>query len=304
MTAGRSELRLRAPAKINLYLEVLGRRDDGFHELVTVLQAIDLCDEVTLRLRPRTRERDGGRSGGTAPEVRLELAGAAADVPGDATNLAVRAAAAVLSQAGAAADLALELRLEKRIPAAGGLGGGSSDAAAVLSGVNRLLGGPLDGGELAALAAGLGSDVAFFLHNGTALCTGRGERVLSLISPQPFAVTLLLPPFGTPTPRVYAALSAAPLPAARPRERAEALDALRRAFEDADVDELERLFRNDLEQPARALEPRLGELLDRTRLHLSGSGSTLFGFGRRDADLHSECSPTSICVAHSLPGND
>ena len=296
MTAGRSELRLRAPAKVNLYLEVLGRRADGFHELVTVLQAIDLCDEVALRLRPRSPERRAAAE----PEIRLELAGSASDVPTDATNLAVRAAALVLEAAGAAADLALELRLDKRIPPGGGLGGGSSDAAAVLSGLNRLLGEPLDGSELSALAARLGSDVAFFLHGGTALCTGRGERVLPIAPPRPFAVTLLLPPFGTQTPRVYAALAAAPAPTAGSRERA---DALCRAFDDADGDELERLFRNDLELPAREVEPRLGALLDSTRMHLSGSGSTLFGYGRLEEKLKGECPPTSICVAHSLGGN-
>lgn len=292
-SAGRSELSLRAPAKINLYLAVLGRRPDGYHELVTVMQAVDLCDELRLRLVPR--ESRPGR--GAEPEVRLQLAHPAADVPEGAENLAARAGALVLEQAGAAAELALEIVLDKRIPAGGGLGGGSSDAAAVLVGTNRLLGAPLDAEALAALAARLGSDTSFFLQGGTALCTGRGERVQPLAPPRPFEVTLLLPPFGTPTARVYAALAAPPFaPGAR---RDDELAALHRAVGGADVAALERLFRNDLEAPARAVEPRLAALLDRTRLHLSGSGSTLFGFGRVEENLHAECQPTSICLVRS-----
>lgn len=293
MSAGLSELRLRAPAKLNLYLAVLGRRPDGFHELATVLQTIDLCDELRLRRRPRSAR----ASRDPAPEVTLALAQPASGVPADADNLAVRAAALVLSRAGAADDVALDLRLDKRIPAGGGLGGGSSDAAAALDGANRLLGSPLDLPTLEALAAQLGSDVAFFLHGGTALCTGRGERVQPIAPPRPFEVTLLLPPFATPTPRVYGALAAAaPSRSGGPDD----LDALRRAIADADVATLDALFRNDLETPARRVEPRLAALLDRTRLHLSGSGSTLFGFGRLEARLQDACQPTSICLARSL----
>ena len=295
-SGGRSDLTLRAPAKINLYLAVLGRRPDGYHELVTVMQALDLCDELRLRLVPRESRPTGGAHG-AEPEVRLRLAHPAPGVPEGAENLAARAGALVLAQAGAAAELALEIELDKRIPAGGGLGGGSSDAAAVLLGTNRLLGAPLDSGALAALAARLGSDVAFFLHGGTALCTGRGERVQPLAPPRPFEVTLLRPPFATPTERVYAALAAPPLaPDAR---RDGELAALHRATDGAEVAALERLFRNDLEAPARAVEPRLAALLDRTRLHLSGSGSTLFGFGRVEENLHTECQPTSICLARS-----
>jgi 4-diphosphocytidyl-2-C-methyl-D-erythritol kinase len=294
---GRSELSLRAPAKINLYLAVLGRRPDGYHELVTIMQAVDLCDELRLRLVPRDSRPGRVEGRGAEPEVRLQLAHPAPGVPEGSENLAARAGALVLEQAGAAAELALEIVLDKRIPAGGGLGGGSSDAAAVLVGTNRLLGAPLDADALAALAARLGSDTCFFLQGGTALCTGRGERVQPLVPPQPFEVTLLLPPFGTPTARVYAALDAPPCaPDAR---RDDELAALHRAAGGADVAALERLFRNDLEAPARAVDPRLAALLDRTRLHLSGSGSTLFGFGRVAENLQAECQPTSICLARS-----
>jgi 4-diphosphocytidyl-2-C-methyl-D-erythritol kinase len=294
MTTGKPELTLRAPAKINLYLAVLGRRPDGYHELVTVLQAIDLSDELRLRLVPRERPAGG------SPQVTLELAHPAPGVPDGAENLAVQAAELLLEAADAAAELAVELRLDKRIPAGGGLGGGSSDAAAVLTGLNRLLGAPLGTAALEGLAARLGSDVAFFLHGGTALCTGRGERVQPITPPRPFTVTLLLPPFATPTPRVYGALSAGERSAARAGADTETL---RRSVANADIRELERLFRNDLERPARSVEPRLAELLDRTRLHLSGSGSTLFGYGGLEAELKGACQAASICLAQSHSGN-
>src|SRR5262245_18066788 len=178
----RDVVHLRAPAKVNLYLQVLGRRADGFHELVTVLHAIDLCDELSLQRRQRRRDIAGG-----APDVALHVEG---DAPAGESNLAHRAARALLAESGAAGDVGLDIRLRKRIPAGGGLGGGSSDAAAVLSGLNALLGRPCSHETLMSLAAQLGSDVAFFLHGGTALCTGRGEIVRPLQPPRPQALTL------------------------------------------------------------------------------------------------------------------
>lgn len=274
-----------APAKVNLYLRVLGRRPDGFHELVTVLQALSLSDDLELSLRARDPAAPPG-----APDVRLVLEAAPPEVPGGAGNLATRAGAAVLARAGAAGDTGLDIRLWKRIPAGGGLAGGSSDAAAVLRGANRLLGDPLDAATLRALAAELGSDVAFFLVGGTALCTGRGEVVEPLEAPAPCDVTLVMPPFATSTAAVYAAWSASARPAPPPD-----LPRLRAALADADAAGLQALFANDLQAAARAVEPRLAALLDRTQLNLSGSGSTLFGYGPRTPDLHGTCESASIC---------
>lgn len=156
-------LELLAPAKINLTLEVLGRRDDGYHEVATLMQTIDMCDR--LRIEP-------------ANTVALQLGGEAlAGVPLEGPgNLAYRAALALMEEAG---DMALGARiiLEKRVPAGSGLGGGSSDAAAVLRGLNRFWGLDLEQEALSAVAARVGSDVSFFLHCGTAECRGRGEAV-------------------------------------------------------------------------------------------------------------------------------
>jgi 4-diphosphocytidyl-2-C-methyl-D-erythritol kinase len=292
----RAELTLPAPAKVNLYLEVLGRREDGFHELLTVLQTVDLCDEITVALRPR---RAGHADGQT--DVRLAMRTSSAGVPRGPDNLVVRAAHALLGRAGAAGDVGVDVSLAKRIPAGGGLGGGSSDAATTLDALNRLLGEPLDAPALHAIASELGSDVPFFLHGGTALCMGRGERVRPLAPPRPFLTTLLLPPYSTATPAVYAALHAPDAPADAGTASAR-IEALADRIDDAAEDTLEDLFRNDLEAAARRAEPRLDALMDRTGLHLSGSGSTLFGFGRRERDIHAACESALICFVDSRIG--
>ncbi len=153
---------LRSPAKINLFLEIVGRRPDGYHEIVSVMQLVDLCDEVALS--PRT-------SG-----IRVIVRDAA--LPDGPDNLAYRAAAALLEAAGCRDGV--DIQLAKRIPVGGGLGGGSSNAAAVLVGVNRLftLGWTL--AELRTFSARLGSDVPFFLGDALALVTGRGETLRPL----------------------------------------------------------------------------------------------------------------------------
>ncbi len=277
---------IRAPAKVNTFLAVTGRRDDGFHELVTVLQTVELCDELEVALRARRTDAAPG-----APDVTLELLGSGPGVPADARNLAVRAAEALLREAGAAGDVGVSIRLHKRIPAGGGLGGGSSDAAAVLAALDALLARPLGPSGLQRLAARLGSDVPFFLVGGTALCTGRGEIVTPIAPPAPHDVTLLMPPFGTSTAAVYGAF--APSGGARPP--APSLDSLAEMICGAGVEALAALHRNDLTSAARHVEPRLGALLDATGLHLSGSGSTLFGYGDHDAALQAACPSALIC---------
>src|SRR2546423_2242937 len=163
---------LNAAAKVNLILEVLGKRDDGYHGLVTVMQAVALCDRITLE----------------DADV-LELA-SSPGVPADGRNLALRAATALREAAGVTRGA--RITLDKRIPVAAGLGGGSSDAAAVLLGLNRLwnLRWPL--ARLAEVAVTLGMDVPFFLRGGVALGTGRGERVAPLAG-MPLALVLVNP---------------------------------------------------------------------------------------------------------------
>ena len=185
-------LRLAAPAKINLHLEILGRDAAGFHLLETVFQALDLADEVTVE---------------TAPGEPVTIC--TCDLPGlecGPGNLAVRAVEALRPHLPGLGSV--RIHLAKRIPVGGGLGGGSSDAAAVLRAVDALAG-PLPAATLRSVAASLGSDVPFFLVGGTAHGLGRGGDLTPLPVLPSQVVTLIFPPFGCPTPQVFAALTEA-----------------------------------------------------------------------------------------------
>jgi 4-diphosphocytidyl-2-C-methyl-D-erythritol kinase len=256
-------LREPARAKLNLFLDVAGRRADGYHDLVTVFHEIDLADEVTAEIR----------GGGGPGEVALELAGEpSADVPADATNLAVRAARALLDASGSGA--ALRLRLTKRIPSGAGLGGGSADAAAALRAVDRLLGLGTPRERMLSIAATLGSDVPFLVEGGSALGRGRGE-VLERVPARPMRFLLLVPSFAIATAAVYRALPAALPPSRDP-------SAVLRALAAGDDAALAASATNALLGAACAVEPRLAEVLGAARaalgprVHLTGSGSTLF----------------------------
>lgn len=178
----------RAYAKINLTLDVLGKRPDGYHELATVMQAIDLSDTICL-----TETGDD--------QIHLTCTQEVLNTPG---NLVVRAADVVRRRVGWRGGVHIEL--DKRIPFAAGLGGGSSDAAAVLMALQRWQGFTLAPAELLEMAASLGSDVPFFLHGGLALCEGRGERVTPLVPYWPASMRWLLllkPAIGLSTPAVF-----------------------------------------------------------------------------------------------------
>ncbi len=177
---------VKAPAKINLYLEVGARRPDGFHEVRTVIQAVEVFDRLDLELL------EGGEG------IRLEVEGTA---PQGEDNLCFRAAAGFLEETGL--RLGVRIVLTKNIPEAAGLGGGSSDAAAVLRGLNLLTGEALGREDLFRMAARLGSDVPFFLVGGTVMGEGRGERVKPLAQAPPLPVVLANPGTGLPTSEVY-----------------------------------------------------------------------------------------------------
>ncbi len=182
------QVKIMAYAKVNLTLEVIGKREDGYHNVATILQTVDLGDTVVID------EADG---------LAVEC-----DEPGlsGESNLAWKAAAALAERVGIVPRV--HIRIEKGIPVASGLGGGSADAAATLVGLNRLWGLGLSGEELAGVAAGLGSDVPFLLKGGTALGTGRGDEITPL--PQlPVSEMLLVVPaesIEAKTPTMYRAL--------------------------------------------------------------------------------------------------
>jgi 4-diphosphocytidyl-2-C-methyl-D-erythritol kinase len=175
-----------APAKINLSLRVLGRRDDGFHAIKSLMVPISLCD--TLEITPRA-------------EVGLEFLCDDPSLPTDDTNLVVRAAKLFCSSQKREPKVRIEL--QKKIPHGAGLGGGSSDAAATLLGLDALFATRLPLETLSGLAAQLGSDVPFFLHGRAATVSGRGELVTPCNFPQTLPLLLIKPPFGVPTPWAY-----------------------------------------------------------------------------------------------------
>jgi len=180
-------MRLRAPAKLNLYLRVLGRRPDGYHEIETLLARIDLADELTLEAHPRALE--------------LSCSDPALSCGDD--NLIMQAAHRL--QAATGTRHGARIHLLKRIPVAAGLGGGSSDAAAILLGLNELWGLRLSRERLSELAAQVGSDVPFFLAEAPfAIGRGRGELIEPIAQAQPFAFVLVVPPERLSTKDVYA----------------------------------------------------------------------------------------------------
>jgi len=264
-------LTLRAPAKINLGLEVLRRRPDGFHDLNTLFATVGVED--TLTLLPNETG---------SVECRVEGNPALAAEP---DNLVVRAARLVRERWGTP-GLGVSIRLHKAIPAGAGLGGGSSDAAATLLGLRSLWNLTLDDADLLALAATLGSDVPFFIHGGLALGSGRGEVLEPIDASVPdWWVTLVNPGIHIPTPWAFGALDR--------REERQASN-LRAALDCALLEphSMPRLFVNDFEPPVFAAYPELAAI--RQELYrngallalMSGSGSTLFGLfpGRSDAE--------------------
>ena len=199
-------LTLKAPAKLNLGLEVLGHRDDGYHEVVTVLQTVDLCDTVTLERADTITLGPFDKPFGSAQD-KLRVSGSGLPQEDD---LAWQAAFLLQGECGV--EQGVRIGLEKAIPEAAGLGGGSSDAAAVLRGLNALWELGFSRERLAELGARLGSDVPFFVYGGTALAQGRGERILPLPPAQLPWVVLLCPPVPVParkTAALYEALTPA-----------------------------------------------------------------------------------------------
>lgn len=178
---------VRVPGKVNLYLAVGDARDDGYHELTTVFHAVSLFDEVTVR---------------TADVMSLDIIGEGADtLPVDERNLAWQAAELLADHVGRTPDVAITI--EKAIPVAGGMAGGSADAAAVLVAMNTLWEQGVPRRDLHALAARLGSDVPFALHGGTALGTGRGEELATVLARNTFHWVLAFAHRGLSTPAVF-----------------------------------------------------------------------------------------------------
>lgn len=268
-----NSLTLQAPAKLNPFLRVLGRRDDGFHEIDTIMVKLpELADELEFR-------ETGGFSFSCDDP----------DVPGDDRNLVVKAVRAYETAANISCRFAITLK--KSIPHGAGLGGGSSDAAATLIGLDQLHDGKLGTGRLHEIAASLGSDIPFFLNPGAARCKGRGEIIEPVPSPPTMRVLLLKPWFSVPTPDAYGRWS----------ESFELPGICYAAQEISGVSLV-----NDLERPVFGKHRFLAELKqwllvrrETAAALLCGSGSTIF------AVLHEEADADALakCARHELdPG--
>ena len=251
----------KAYAKLNISLDVTRRREDGYHDMVMVMQSVSLCDDVTI-----TRE-EGDR---------IRASSNLAFIPSDQRNLAVRAAMTFLEAIGQSGQ-GLHIRLDKRVPVGAGMAGGSSDAAAVLRGLNRMYGGPLDRRQLEELACKVGSDVAFCVAGGTALARGRGE-ILEDLPPMPDCFFVIAKPaFSISTPELFQKLDEKPL------RRHPDTAGLVQAVEQGELTELCRRLYNVFEEVPdrrmRTVREIKNRLLDHGALGaiMTGTGSAVFG---------------------------
>jgi len=249
-------MRFLSPAKVNLHLEVLGKRSDGYHEIQTLMHRVALFDEVEISL--------GGR------DIRLVSEGE--KIPAGMRNLACRAARLFLREFGIQKNV--EIGLKKRVPVAAGLGGGSSNAATVLKALNELLRVRADREILMGLGAKIGADVPFFIFQKPALAQGIGERLVAVEVPKPLWFLMVIPPFRISTAWAYKAYD---LLGTKKKEATKIKDSY------LDLKDLLPVMKNDLEAVAFSRHPQMArikeELLARGARGavMSGSGPVVFG---------------------------
>ena len=263
----------RAWAKLNLSLDVTGRREDGYHDLAMLMQTVSVGDELRLRLR------DDGKVFASS-NLRF--------IPGDERNLAVRAALRFFEALGISGQ-GLQIDIRKEIPVGAGMGGGSADAAAVLRGLNRLYDRPFSRAELERISPQIGSDVAFCVAGGTALAQGRGELLRDLRPMPDCFFALCKPGFSISTPELYQKLDASPV-----RIHPDTAGLLA-AVEAGDLRALCRRMYNVFEdvddRRLRTVAEIKGRLLDYRALGaiMTGTGSAVFGVFERAEDAERAC---------------
>lgn len=260
---------VRVPAKINLALQIGPSRPDGYHELATVFQAVSLYDEVTA-------------TPATGISVRT-VGDDSAEVPDDRTNLAYRAAQLLADEIDTVSGVGVSLEIAKGIPVAGGMAGGSADAAGALVACDALWGTERDRTELSRIASGLGSDVPFLLRGGTALGTGRGEVLADVLARGTYHWVIAVADGGLSTPEVYRAFDELGAPTGP------GPDAVLAALRSGDPVDLAHALTNDLQAAALALRPGLRRTLDAGRevgalaSIVSGSGPTVVLLARNQS---------------------
>jgi 4-diphosphocytidyl-2-C-methyl-D-erythritol kinase len=273
-----------SPAKVNLFLKVLGRREDGYHEIATLMQKISLCDELDISLR--------------GEGIRLRCPGCS--LPEDEGNIVYRAARLFLTKA--RCSRGVDITLQKKIPIEAGLGGGSSNAATTLMILNELLGAPFSEGELMKMGAEIGADVPFFIFGKTAWAFGIGDRLEAAEKVPKMWFVLLNPGFGLSTKRVYESLNLG--------LTKEGIRFSIQTFLTAG--EMAKGLHNDLEKAAARMHPLILELKQTLMDHgalgslMSGSGATVFGLFAEEQDalrageVLKRAGKWSVFTAHSL----
>jgi 4-diphosphocytidyl-2-C-methyl-D-erythritol kinase len=274
------QVRVIAPAKLNLYLEVLGRREDGFHEIQTLMCPVDLCDTLTFCNEPS--EETIRLTCDYALGVRRQVARGGEPFPENSDNIVIRAVQLLRRHANQ--KLGARVHLVKRIPVAAGMAGGSSDAAAALVAGNLGWRLGLSRAELHSLAAELGSDVPFFLYHTAAVCRGRGEQVEPVTLGGLWHFVVVRPPEGLSTAEVYRRCGATQIN--RPAKGGCQISPLLEALQKGSIASAADLLRNDLQAPAESLSPWIGRMnsefarLDVLGHQMSGSGTSYFGICR------------------------
>ncbi|HEY0451336.1 4-(cytidine 5'-diphospho)-2-C-methyl-D-erythritol kinase [Actinophytocola sp.] len=276
---------VRVPSKVNLHLAVGAVRKDGFHELTTVFQSLSLTDEVTVAIADE-------------PGVDVQGEGAAA-VPTGGANLAWRAVEALARHVGKGAEEPkVKVLIRKNIPVSGGMAGGSADAAATLVGLANLWRLDMGRDDLATVAAGLGSDIPFMLHGGTALGTGRGEQIVPVLSRHTFHWVLAFARGGLATPKVYGELDRLRVTGEPPRVGE--VEPVLEALASGDPRQLALLLGNDLQAAAVSLRPGLRRTL-RAGVDAGALAGTVSGSGPTCAFLCASAED-AVQVAAELSG--
>lgn len=277
----RQAVTLRAAAKVNLFLEILGKRADGFHEISTVMSAVSLYDTLHIQARNDdsiTLTVDQSALTSLRPSE-LDMAAGVPHVPTDSGNLVVQAVKRFLSATQGTHTVAgVDIHLMKQIPVAAGLGGASSNAATALLAMQQLTRAQLPCQTMHEIATELGSDVPFFLNGGTAVCSGRGEQISPLTSVAGIQIVIVRPASGLSTPAVYARVQRDNHNPAN-----EMLSPMLDAVQAGESRKIGGAMSNRLQQPACELNPDIEQIrfeFDRLNClghQLSGSGSCYFG---------------------------
>ncbi len=264
------EVRIESPAKVNLFLEVLGKRENGYHNVETILETVDLCDDIILK---ETKEG-------------IEIESDFPSLPLGRENLAYQAAFLLKKRLGI--EKGIQITINKRIPKASGLGGGSSDGASVLLGLNRLWNLGLSYQELTGLAREIGADVPFFLRKGRALGKGRGDELQPLPQGQTLYFVLVSPDFEVSTEWVYENLK-------NLTKDARSIRMILFALKSGKIERISDSLYNRLEEVVIPRHPLIGKIKERLLelgacgALMSGSGSSVFGLvedGKRAKEIY------------------